>query len=78
MSKGFFLSFGKSILHPPKGEILKVVRLENLFLETDNGSVSIEETYDAAAAILQIKSLELQSQIEKNATSIFGESFIKL
>ncbi len=78
VSKGFFLSFGKSILYTSKGEILKVVRLENLFLETDDGSVSIEEIYDAAATLLQIKSLELQSQIEKNATTIFGDSFIKL
>ena len=78
INKGYFLSFGKSILGSAKEEVLRSVKLEYLFLETDDSTFSIEEIYHTAAAILKIDVKMLELQIQENAQQIFGDRFIKL
>lgn len=65
-------------MQPSKRETLKAINLTNVFFETDDANISIEEIYNAATAILQIDLKALQLQIEKNAKQVFGDCFIKL
>lgn len=72
-SKGYFISFGKSILSEKKGEILRELPLEKLFFETDHSSIKIHEIYNQAAGILNLSLQQLQLQIIKNAQQVFGD-----
>ena len=52
VKQGYFLSFGEGIKRSPKTAIaLQNTPLENLFLETDESTLSIEEIYAIAAEI---------------------------
>lgn len=52
VKRGYFLSFGEGVKRSPKTAIaLQSIPLENLFLETDESTLSIEEIYSIAAEI---------------------------
>ena len=52
VKRGHFLSFGESVKRSPKTAVaLQNTPLENLFLETDESTLSIEEIYSIAAEI---------------------------
>lgn len=52
VKRGYFLSFGESVKRSPKTAIaLQNTPLENLFLETDESTLSIEEIYSIAAEL---------------------------
>lgn len=78
MSKGYFLSFGKSILNEKKGGILPELPIEKIFFETDNSMLKIEEIYSEAAAVLNLSLQQLQSQIIKNAQQVFGDKLFNV
>jgi TatD DNase family protein len=46
--------------------------LENIFLETDDADISIDEVYEKAARLKNIALEQLQVQIELNYESCFG------
>lgn len=72
VNNGVFLSFGKALLTNEKlQEVFKTIPLENIFLETDNDDISIEEIYQKAAEILNISVAKLEQNIEHNYNSIF-------
>ena len=52
VKRGYFLSFGEGVKRSPKTAVaLQNTPLENLFLETDENTLSIEEIYSIAAEI---------------------------
>ena len=52
VKQGYFLSFGEGVKRSPKTAIaLQSIPLENLFLETDESRLPIEEIYSIAAEI---------------------------
>ena len=52
VKRGYFLSFGEGVKRSPKTAIaLQSIPLEDIFLETDESTLSIEEIYSIAAEI---------------------------
>ncbi|MFT3749234.1 MAG: TatD family hydrolase [Agriterribacter sp.] len=74
IKQGYYLSFGKSMLHPGESimHTLKAVPAEQLFLETDDTGVSIKEIYKYAAEIRNITENEIALQLQKNYDSVFN------
>ncbi len=74
IESGYFLSFGKAILHPSETIIntLKAVPLAQLFLETDDAEISIQEIYKTAAEIRNVSENEIALQLQKNYHSVFN------
>ncbi len=69
---GWFVSFGFGALRSPKTiEALRIVPLENIFLESDTDERPIEELYEAVAQIKGIEIELLKSEIENNYNKIF-------
>ena len=68
LKKQFYLSLGTAILHENSNaeKILAVIPLENLFLETDDKEISIEEIYKKAAKIRKISDEKLEEIIFEN------------
>lgn len=75
IEKGYYISLGKALLHPGKETLLKVIPKEQLFLETDDATISIGEIYSIAARTLSIEHNSLVLQIQKNAAAVFGNAF---
>lgn len=70
---GYFLSFGKTLLHPNAAilETFRAVPLEQLFLETDDGPIGIREIYKTAAQLRNIPEKEIALQLESNFSKVF-------
>ncbi len=69
---GFYLSFGYYLLINQKmQESLREIPAENIFLETDDKNVSIEEIYETAAGVLNIPLEVLKQRIYSNYKKIF-------
>lgn len=70
---GYFLSFGKTLLHPNAAilETFRAVPLEQLFLETDDGPIHIREIYKTAAQLRNIPEKEIALQLESNFSKVF-------
>lgn len=74
ISKGYYLSFGPSIISPQKAAIFRQVPIDRVFLETDSDDVSIDLIYAKAADVKGLSKQALIDQIEKNIFSVFGKS----
>ena len=66
LDKGFFLSFGTSILKENSGSAKLIKEIDFFFLETDDEPNSIEEIYKAVAKIKNITVDELKQIIFAN------------
>jgi TatD DNase family protein len=67
IKKGFFLSFGADLISKPQlGYSLRACPLENVFFETDDSEVKIEDVYLAASKILNISMKKLAESIYDN------------
>lgn len=75
ITKGYYLSFGKHLLNTSVAETFKTLPLEQLFLETDDSDMEIEEIYKASAAIKNIEVATLAEQLTKNALQVFNVNF---
>lgn len=73
LKKGFYLSFGKSILYNEASQdVVKNIPLDKIFLETDaENNISVEEIYHQLAKIKSIELKEVQEQIEENIKQVF-------
>lgn len=73
LKKGFYLSFGKSILYNEALQnVVKNIPLDKFFLETDaENNISVEEIYHQLAKIKSIELREVQEQIEENIKQVF-------
>lgn len=72
-SHGYYLSFGNRSLRSPRTrEVIAMIKIENLFCETDDRTdISIEKIYEEVAALRGISQEELCSEIEKNYIRLF-------
>lgn len=71
LKKGYYLSFGSSILTGKLDETLKVTPLEQLFLETDDVHTDIRELYAYTAQLKKISLNELKEHIIRNYQLVF-------
>ncbi len=72
LQRGFYLSLGAAILDETSNvaQILTQIPLEKLFLETDDKTISIQEVYEKASFILNIKQNTLEDVIFANYLEI--------
>ena len=72
LDRGYWLSFGPRTFRSPKTiAALQATPLQQLFLETDDAEVTIEEVYQRAAALKGITVDELQAATLENCKYIF-------
>lgn len=72
IEQGYWLSFGKALLHTNIQEVFAALPLDKIFLETDDATVDIESIYQSAAAIKNISTEQLILQIKKNTVTVFN------
>ncbi len=73
VNSAYRLSFGNRAFSSPKTvEAMRELPLESMFLETDDGPLSIGEVYARASAILGIPLPQLKEQLYINYTDIYG------
>lgn len=73
IAQGYYLSFGHGLLKENLRTVLEAVPLEQVLLETDNSTASIQEIYTLAASAFQIDEDSLSLQLSKNAARVFGK-----
>lgn len=74
MKHKFYFSVGEQLLNDKsKLAVLRSIPLDRLFLETDEGKLSIATIYTIASQILEIAEKELVQIIASNFKTIFGE-----
>lgn len=66
IEKGYYLSFGHSIIAQQNLESLKICPPSQLFLETDDTEQEIEAVYEKAANVLEIPIDKLVKQLQTN------------
>lgn len=72
---GYFLSFGKALLHPNEAilETFRAVPADRLFLETDDTGCNIREIYKTASRLRNIPEKEIALQLETNFGKVFKQ-----
>ena len=72
-SQGYYLSFGdRSLRSPRTREVIAMIKIENLFCETDDRTdMSIEEIYAEVAKLRGTTIGDLASEMEKNYIRLF-------
>jgi TatD DNase family protein len=75
IGQGICLSVGESLLHPERKiyKSFKFIDLDYLFLETDMAEIGIEAVYEAAARLLEMDLLVLQTRIFSNFAQLFRQ-----
>ena len=70
---GYFLSFGKALLHPNAAirEAFRAVPPDQLLLETDDTGSDIREIYKTASRLRNIPEKEIALQLESNFGKVF-------
>lgn len=72
LEKGFYLSFGKAILHNVSLQnLLKSIPMNHFFLETDEEDFPIEKIYHQVANIKEMSIQELTEAMEDNRQRLF-------
>ena len=72
IKKGYYLSFGERTFRSPRtGEALRRTPVENLFAETDESDVPIEEIYRRIAQAKDLDPELLKCAIYRNYREIF-------
>lgn len=64
---GFYLSFGEKY----QEEALRIVPSERLFIETDEGTMLVEELYERAAHVRGVTRNEVWEKIQQNIRKVF-------
>ncbi|WP_028297888.1 TatD family hydrolase [Olivibacter sitiensis] len=72
LDKGYYLSYGTSILHANKSESLSKTPSAQLFLESDDKEIDIRNIYQAASAIRKEKLITTQETIQENFARLFN------
>lgn len=74
MKHNFYFSAGEALLTHPRGmEILPLIPLDHLFIETDDSKIPISELYMMASRLLNTGEETLDGIIYDNFTRLFGE-----
>lgn len=77
---GCFISLGEALLNP-SGKLKKTVEkisIENIFFETDNSGIDIEEVYTKYSELKGVPLQELNKQINDNFKRCFNIEYEKL
>lgn len=74
IDNGYYLSFGKHLLHPPIQETFSEIPLDKTFFETDVSEIPIETIYEKAAMIKMIPMEEIKVIVNDNFKKIFKGS----
>ena len=69
---GCMISFGKSLMYPNSENVFSKIPIENIFLETDDNEIIIDDIYKQAAKIKNISTERLSLQIQKNRNKVFN------
>jgi TatD DNase family protein len=73
----FYFSVGERLLKDEaKHDIFRSIPIERLFLETDDGDISIAEIYSLATQVLKLDENELAQIVASNFKAIFGEDIL--
>ncbi len=72
LAKGYYLSFGKSIVYNLYSNVLQNCPLSQLFLETDDAPISIQNVYKKTSQVLNMPIASLQTQLTTNFQRIFS------
>jgi TatD DNase family protein len=74
LAQGFYLSFGVAILNivSPATDVLKHIKNDRFFLETDDADVSIDTVYSRASEIRDTPLESLILQLEHNYKEVFN------
>lgn len=73
LRRGYYLSFGPNVLRSPKSiKALKTCPLEQIFIETDESDITIEEMYAEIARLRGVDVAILASKIIENYKQIFN------
>lgn len=78
ISRGYYLSFGKTLQSANMRNMLQLLPIEQIFLETDDDQLSIEAVYNLAATAFSITPESLSLQMQKNATKVFGKTIFNV
>ncbi len=78
INHGYYLSFGKALQKQNIQEVIKQLPPAQLFFETDEASITIQQVYTWAAAALSIEENSLLLQVQKNAQQVFGLAYNQL
>lgn len=70
VEKGYYLSFGKALRQPAIQNTLRLLPLQQFFLETDDADLPIETVYDWARSTLSISLAELHERLHQNLHNI--------
>ena len=76
LDKGYYLSLGKILEQERSGELVSVIPLTQVFLETDIAEAAIETVYQMAAKAYNVELNSLSLQLQKNAITVFGEKIV--
>ncbi|MFI3333444.1 MAG: TatD family hydrolase [Rikenellaceae bacterium] len=72
LQRGYFLSFGhRSFVSPKTLEVLRSAPLSNIFFETDQCDISIEEIYSKGAQYRDESLEEIKERLNTNYINIF-------
>lgn len=73
LQQNIFFSFGKALLEEdsPARKSFQLIPPEKIFLETDEESLSIQNVYEKASELMDIKVTTLAEQIEWNFRQVF-------
>jgi TatD DNase family protein len=74
INNGYYLSFGKALQKPSLQQVLQQLPLSQVFFETDDSTISVQQIYALAAAALSIEENSLFLQVQKNAQQVFGDA----
>ena len=77
ISKGYYLSFGKALQQERIQEMVSLLPVEQILLETDTATISIETIYEYAAKAFSIELNAFSLQILNNAVNVFGNKLTK-
>jgi TatD DNase family protein len=76
VDKGYYISLGTALQQERMQEVLRLIPVTQLFLETDVADVSIEAVYKLAAHSLQVELNSFSLQLQQNAVTVFGEQIL--
>ncbi len=77
LDKGYYLSLGNILKQERSEELVSVIPVTQLFLETDMVEAGIETVYQMAAKAYNVELNSLSLQLQKNAAAVFGEKILQ-
>jgi TatD DNase family protein len=78
LDKGYYLSLGNVLIQERSAELVAVIPVTQLFLETDMAEADIETVYQQAANAYNVELNSLSLQLQKNAAAVFGEKILEV